>query len=86
MVGEKKGNILDNYVFEKNLGAGAFGEVKKAKHKVTQCLRAVKIIKKTGMTEEEIEDLKNEIEILREMVIIILFFNIHILIIFFFSH
>ncbi len=68
LVGEKKGNILESYTFEKNLGSGAFGEVKRAKHKLTGIVRAIKIIKKSGMSESEIQDLKNEIEILRKLV------------------
>lgn len=47
---------------------GAFGKVKKAKHRVTGLVRAVKIIKKAGLSLEEVNKLKNEIEILKNLV------------------
>ena len=47
---------------------GAYGQVKKAKHKVTGLYRAVKIIKKAGLSPAEEMELKNEIEILKNLV------------------
>ena len=48
---------------------GAYGQVKRAKHKVTGITRAVKIIKKGGLSPEEENELKNEIEILKNLVL-----------------
>jgi len=47
---------------------GAFGQVKKAKHKITGLIYAVKIIKKAGLSSEEEADLKGEIDILKNLV------------------
>lgn len=67
LIGEKKGNIEDFYVFEKILGEGAFGKVKLSKHKATGLQRAVKIISKANMSKAEENSLRNEIEILRNL-------------------
>lgn len=47
---------------------GAFGEVRKAIHKKTGLMRAVKIINKSSTSKEEQEKLINEVNILRELV------------------
>jgi hypothetical protein len=47
---------------------GAYGEVRKCQHKETKALRAVKIINKKCLEEEEKLKMLNEIEILKEMV------------------
>lgn len=49
---------------------GAYGEVRKCQHKETKALRAVKIINKKCLEEEEKLKMLNEIEILKEMVYI----------------
>ena len=46
---------------------GAYGEVRKCQHKETKALRAVKIINKKNLEEEEKEKLLNEIQILKQM-------------------
>ena len=47
LVHKKEGNILDVYDSDdKALGTGAFGEVRKAIHKQTGLVRAIKIITK----------------------------------------
>jgi serine/threonine protein kinase len=47
------------------LGKGGFGEVKKARHRLTGDIRAMKIIKKDKCDETYLSNLKNEIKILR---------------------
>lgn len=47
---------------------GAFGEVRKAIHKKTGLMRAVKIINKSSTSKEEQEKLINEVNILKELV------------------
>jgi serine/threonine protein kinase len=48
--------------------SGAYGEVRKCQHKETKALRAVKIINKKLLEEEEKDKLLNEVHILRNMV------------------
>ncbi len=47
---------------------GAFGEVRKALHKVTGTVRAVKIINKNITSDEEQKRLINEVEISKRLV------------------
>ena len=47
---------------------GAYGEVRKALHKKTNMLRAIKIILKETTNEEEISRLINEVKILKGLV------------------
>jgi calcium-dependent protein kinase len=47
---------------------GAYGEVRKCMHKETKALRAVKIINKKCLEEEEKQKMLNEIQILKQMV------------------
>jgi calcium-dependent protein kinase len=44
---------------------GAYGEVRKCMHKETKALRAVKIINKKCLEEEEKQKMLNEIQILK---------------------
>ena len=68
-INQKSGNISNYYdLFEPPLGKGAFGEVRKAVHKVTGIERAVKIIRKNTTNEEEKKRLINEVEMLRKIV------------------
>ena len=46
---------------------GAYGEVRKCLHKETRALRAVKIINKKYLAEEEKMKLLNEIDILKQL-------------------
>lgn len=47
---------------------GAFGEVRKALHKASGLLRAVKIINKNSTSEEEKTRLVNEVTIMKNLV------------------
>ena len=49
---------------------GTFGEVRKAIHKETGLVRAVKMILKSSTSEEEKKKLLNEVQILKHLVII----------------
>jgi len=48
-------------------GAGAYGEVRKCLHKETKALRAVKIINKKYLEEDEKKKLLSEISILKQL-------------------
>lgn len=47
---------------------GSFGQVKLARHKVSGQTRAIKLIKKGNLSQNEEYELRNEIEILRNLV------------------
>ena len=65
-VQERQGKLHDTYLIGETLGEGAFGVVKKITHKVTQELRAVKILdKKRFKTKAEREAFFNEVAIQR---------------------
>ncbi len=75
-ISEKHGNIKDHYKITSCIGRGnitiihcigAYGEVRKCQHKETKALRAVKIINKKCLEEEEKAKLLNEISILKQM-------------------
>jgi calcium-dependent protein kinase len=55
-------NPAENYIFLEMLGEGSYGKVIKAKHKLTDSIRAIKIIKRTG--KESTEEIRNEINML----------------------
>lgn len=50
-----------------NIEIGAYGEVRKCLHKETKALRAVKIINKKYLEEDEKDKLQSEISILKSM-------------------
>jgi calcium-dependent protein kinase len=55
-------NPAENYTFLNSLGEGSYGKVIKAIHKLTNSVRAIKIIKKSH--KESDEEIKNEINML----------------------
>lgn len=68
LVSAKAGKIaMDYQLLSPPLGSGAFGEVRKAIHKLTKLERAVKIINKSAQSQEDQERLINEVEILRKL-------------------
>lgn len=76
-MGEKSGKIYNDYsLLNPPLGKGtlitiligAFGEVRKAIHKITQQTRAVKIISKRATSKEDQNKLKDEVNILKTLV------------------
>lgn len=66
-VSKKVGKIRDHYRIGKVLGSGAFGEVRLCLHKDTQTQRAVKVLRKNLLDDKEMDMLKNEIAILKDM-------------------
>eukprot|EP00345_Euplotes_harpa_P010807 CAMPEP_0168333498 /NCGR_PEP_ID=MMETSP0213-20121227/9643_1 /TAXON_ID=151035 /ORGANISM="Euplotes harpa, Strain FSP1.4" /LENGTH=392 /DNA_ID=CAMNT_0008337833 /DNA_START=1 /DNA_END=1175 /DNA_ORIENTATION=+ len=66
-VSKKVGKIRDYYRIGKVLGSGAFGEVRLCLHKDTQSQRAVKVLRKNLLDDKEMDMLKNEISILKDM-------------------
>jgi len=58
-------DIRDNYKIGKVLGSGAYGEVKECVHKRTQARRAVKIINKDLMSQNEQDRMLEEVQILK---------------------
>lgn len=67
-VRKKSGKINMEYKLQGGLGKGGFGEVRKAVHKQSGIKRAVKLIKKVDLDEEEKERLINEVELLKKLV------------------
>jgi len=63
----KKGDIKEKFLFEKTLGQGSFGEVKKLKNKTTGEEFAVKIVNKADMQQEDLLALQTEVEILSQI-------------------
>jgi len=66
-VTQNTGNLRDFYRIGKMLGSGAFGEVRMCVHRETGAQRAVKVLRKSHMDEDEKRMLFNEINILREL-------------------
>lgn len=66
-VKENTGYIKDFYKISSSIGKGAFGEVRKCLHKESKALRAVKIINKKHLAQEERERLVGEINILKTL-------------------
>jgi calcium-dependent protein kinase len=58
-------NIRDDYQIGKVLGTGAFGEVRVCSHRKLGVKRAVKILKKNFLKEDEQEKFFHEVEILK---------------------
>lgn len=68
-VSQKRGSVTKFYTLcDPPLGKGAFGEVRKAVHKLTGIERAIKIIKKSTTSEDEQKRLINEVEMLKKIV------------------
>ena len=66
-VRKRLGKITDFYRVGAEIGSGAFGTVRRVVHIETGEKRAVKVINKSNMDEEEINTLMNEINVLRNL-------------------
>jgi calcium-dependent protein kinase len=62
---EARGSIHGNYEFIEEIGSGAYAKVIEAVHKVSGASRAIKIVKKTAISDESRIHFINEFEILR---------------------
>ena len=60
-----EGNLREHYRIGKMLGSGAFGEVRMCVHRESGAQRAVKVLRKNHMDEEEKQMLFNEINNLK---------------------
>lgn len=63
----KKTDILEEYQVGKLLGEGSYGQVKLVLHRRTKVERAMKIIKKAGVSAEEREIMMREVSILKSL-------------------
>jgi calcium-dependent protein kinase len=61
------GKLRDHYRIGKMLGSGAFGEVRVCVHRETGAQRAVKVLRKSHMDEDEKRMFFNEINILKDL-------------------
>lgn len=69
-VREQTADIESQYeLLSPAIGSGAYGEVRKAIHKASRLMRAIKIINKDQLNSEEQDLLINEVNILRELVL-----------------
>ncbi|KAG2481806.1 hypothetical protein HYH03_019228, partial [Edaphochlamys debaryana] len=59
--------MLDNYHVIELIGEGSFGKVYKGRRKCTGQITAMKFILKQGKSEKDIKNLRQEIEILRQL-------------------
>ena len=66
-VTQNAGKLRDFYRIGKLLGSGAFGEVRMCVHRDSGATRAVKVMKKSSMDQEEQKMLFNEINILKDL-------------------
>jgi len=66
-VGRTQGKLRDHYRIGKVLGTGAFGEVRMCVHRESGAQRAVKVLRKSHMDDDEKRMLFNEINILKEI-------------------
>ena len=64
---ENKGKLKEFYRIGKLIGSGAFGDDRICLHKSSNTQRAVKILYKVNMSEDDERMLLNEINILRDL-------------------
>ena len=67
LVGEEKGNPSKKYKARKMLGSGSFGCVYEAKNTLFGNIVAMKVIKKDKDNEEDEQEIRNEIDILKQL-------------------
>jgi calcium-dependent protein kinase len=63
----KTTQFRDDYELLETLGEGAYGVVGKCKNKQTGAIRAVKRLSKSNITEKELKNIANEIQIVKEL-------------------
>ena len=68
LISEVRRNPFNTYDIKKSLGDGAFGKVFLVKHKITENIRAMKVIPKEGSIEDNNdEEVLNEINVLKKI-------------------
>lgn len=68
IINQQSGLPLDNYILEKELGSGSYGDVYKVRHKELNVLRAMKKIKNSSCLDEKSKkEIINEIELLKSI-------------------
>lgn len=60
-------DISGDYTLLDKIGEGSYGKVYKAIHKRTKAYRAIKILKKTAISQAEHDKIMNEINILKKL-------------------
>nr|AHW46386.1 MSP [Paramecium caudatum] len=63
----KQGDITDNYLIQKILGEGSYGQVRLVTHKKTNQLRAMKQIQKKKILKEQEDAMFSEVALLKDM-------------------
>lgn len=63
----KDTKFKDDYDLKETLGEGAFGVVGKCQNKDSKAIRAVKMLNKQKLSKDEVADIANEIEIIKEL-------------------
>ena len=66
-ISQHVGKLRDHYRIGKMLGSGAFGEVRVCVHRESHAQRAVKVLRKSHMDEDEKKMLFNEINNLKDL-------------------
>jgi len=66
-ISQHAGKLRDHYRIGKMLGSGAFGEVRVCVHRESGAQRAVKVLRKAHMDEDEKRMFFNEINILKDL-------------------
>lgn len=62
------GHITTHYNILGKLGKGGYGVVRKAKHRETKIMRAVKIVPMTNLEDGKLQKMRKEVEILKNLV------------------
>lgn len=61
------GTIIGHYELKKTLGKGNFSTVKLAQHKITQHLVAIKVVKTSVLSEDNLMKINREIDVLKKL-------------------
>lgn len=65
--GSSNKNIIGHYELKQTLGEGNFSTVKLAQHRITQHLVAIKVVKTSVLSEENLMKINREIEVLKKL-------------------
>lgn len=65
--GGNSGTIIGHYELKKTLGKGNFSTVKLAQHRITQHLVAIKVVKTSVLSEDNLMKINREIDVLKKL-------------------